>query len=245
MKTRYDVAIRMENKKLSNGFVVFKPTNVITGEFDSYEGIFTGLDGESYYTQDQIIADFDISEDYICSCIMSSQDFNEKYGDLSTLKEALQKFKDDNYLYKLLYFDEAEKGFKWIDFNILDLPRILYQSEELSESVVESKEVYSVDNSDYKKDLEDAVSKTFAAYFSNIRNKEYLVEMMNLLDSVSLDVVDIMYKISNEFPDEFEKKTVLSVPKDKSKKLKEEKYFPKKLDDKSQKEFYDEWEGKM
>lgn len=242
MKTRYDVAIRMESKKLSNGFVVFKPTNVITGEFDSYEGIFTSIDGESYYTQDQIIADFDTSEDYICTRTISSQDFNEKYGCYSTLKDALQKYKDDNFLYKLLYFDEAEKEFKWIDFNILDLPKILYQSKELSEAAGESKEVYSIDNSDYKKALEDAVTKTFAAFHSNARNKAYLLEMMKLLDSFSLDVVDIMCRISNEFPEEFEKKTVLSVPKDKnkSKKEREEKYFPKKLEEKDQKEFYEE-----
>ena len=96
MKTNFDVAIRMELKKLTNGISIFKPTNAITGKFDSTDSIFMSFDGESYYTQDIFMNEFDTGEDYICANIMTKEEFNEKYGNFKTFQEALKQYKEDS-----------------------------------------------------------------------------------------------------------------------------------------------------
>ncbi len=245
MKTNYDVAIRMENKKITDGVVLFKPTNAVTGEFDSHESMFTSFDGEHYFTQDAFIGNFDTSEDYICSNILSADEFNKRYGKCDSFKEALQKYKEDSSVYKLIYFDSEDNSFKWVDFNIFDLLNSLANVSNGSPlPVYEEKEVYSIDDTEYEKPLSDALDKVTALYNLHKKDKEFVKKLFSVLDDVTEDFVQIMYEMSVEFPDEFDKKTNLSVRTSNEDKKEEstsnEKYSPKKLDLDDKIKFYQE-----
>ena len=244
MKTNYDVAIRMENKKISDGVVLFKPTNAITGEYNSCESMFTSFDGEHYFTQDAFIGNFDTSEDYICSNILSASEFNKRYGNCASFKEALKKYKEDSSLYKLIYFDNEENTFKWIDFNIFDLLNTLAGiSNDSPITIFEEKEVYNIDDNEYEEPLNNAVDKVNSLYNVHKKDREFVKKLYSALDSVTEDLVSIMYDISVDFPDVFDKKTNLSVRKSdevKDESTEQGKYSPKKLDLNDKIEFYKE-----
>lgn len=244
MKTNFDVAIRMENKKLANGVSLFKPTNAISGEYDFSDSIFMSFDGESYYTQDAFINDFDTGEDYICSNVMTSEEFNKKYGYFKTFQEALRQYKEDCAKYRVVYFDDEKANFESFDFDLSDLLRVL-SSGEFDKTLVSfsgRKEVYNIDNNDYEQLLSDGVLKVNSMYAEKKRDKEFCKKLFNVLDEISHDLVSTMYDITIDFPEEFEKSTSLSVPSSEEKKDKDSslKYIPKTLNFEDRKKFYKE-----
>lgn len=208
MRTNYDVAIRMENKKIADGVVIFKPTNAIAGEYDSFENIFRSFDGESYYSEKSFIGNFDMTEDYLCSSIISKKEFNEKYGHFKTFKEALRQYKEDyGTYYKLLYFDQEEQEFKWINFNIESLFEMLTSKREQIDdelpALFEEKQIYTMDDKDtYEEVLRGYIDKVKSIYSSNKSDKEFLKAFSEVLDFMLEDLVSIMYDISNEFQEQ-------------------------------------------
>ena len=242
MKTNFDVAIRMELKKLTNGISIFKPTNAITGKFDSTDSIFMSFDGESYYTQDIFMNEFDTGEDYICANIMTKEEFNEKYGNFKTFQEALKQYKEDSSKYKFVYFDDEEASYKWIDFDLFDLISLLSSSEFNNDDIsdLQHKEVYRIDDANYERLLKDGSYIVNTLYAEKRRDKEFCKKLFDFLDDVTHDLVGTMYDITLEYPDEFDKKNSYSLPSDDKKNNSDLKYIPKVLNLEEKKKFYEE-----
>ena len=128
-------AIQLQKIELGEGRVLFRPLNLIKGEFLEHDEVFIDERGFEYWFMKDSLADF---EKYFCSPA-TIEELKKVYGNQLTESEILDEFLS-NFLdcCYLGYYDENDLTTKVIEFNFFDIEQQINSMTEFTDEEMET-----------------------------------------------------------------------------------------------------------